>query len=398
MQRWIARCTSRLATDRRGNIATIFALSLIPVLGLAGAALDFSNAANARTQLQARLDRAVLVGASSTGDRLAAVAATFATDPARETLEVSPSSDGALLARATLQLDTHIIRLIGIHAISVTVEAEAVPGEGKPACLTLVEPTNQALTVNGRVSVVAPECEIHTLSMANMAALFNGDVTFDVARVCIAGRGYIRNGRVSISRVEPNCNTSDSEFVGTLPNVPARHCDHSDLVLNGSGAVVLEPGVYCGRTVINGPWSVNLLPGFYEFRDGALTINGGVDVFGENVTLYFADAAARPRMNGARGLRLTAPTSGTYAGILMFESPGIAQNTRAIFNGGSGHKLEGLVYLPSRDVVFNGAQSIDADTVTMVFNTLTMNGDSNWALQPSEHAPTGGSGMVALRR
>ncbi|QOZ65494.1 TadE/TadG family type IV pilus assembly protein [Bradyrhizobium arachidis] len=55
------RLLSRFASDRRGNIAIIFALALLPLLSFVGAAVDYSLAARAKVKLAAALDTAVLV-------------------------------------------------------------------------------------------------------------------------------------------------------------------------------------------------------------------------------------------------------------------------------------------------------------------------------------------------
>lgn len=46
----------RLRSDKRGNVVMIFALSMIPLVGAVGAAVDFSRANNVRSQLQAAAD------------------------------------------------------------------------------------------------------------------------------------------------------------------------------------------------------------------------------------------------------------------------------------------------------------------------------------------------------
>lgn len=55
------RLFARFVCDRRGNIAVIFALALVPLLSFVGAAVDYSLAARAKTKLAAALDTAVLV-------------------------------------------------------------------------------------------------------------------------------------------------------------------------------------------------------------------------------------------------------------------------------------------------------------------------------------------------
>lgn len=60
------RLLSSFASDRRGNIAVIFALALLPILSFVGAAIDYSMAARAKVKLTSALDTAVLVATAKT--------------------------------------------------------------------------------------------------------------------------------------------------------------------------------------------------------------------------------------------------------------------------------------------------------------------------------------------
>ncbi|MBR0968317.1 pilus assembly protein [Bradyrhizobium diazoefficiens] len=51
----------RFSRDRRGNIAVIFAIALIPLISFLGMAVDYSQAVRARTQMQAALDSTSLM-------------------------------------------------------------------------------------------------------------------------------------------------------------------------------------------------------------------------------------------------------------------------------------------------------------------------------------------------
>src|SRR3954468_5600252 len=63
---------SRFFADERGGVAPIFALAIVPIIGLAGAAVDYSRAASARAAMYAALD--------ATGLMLSKDAATMAPD------------------------------------------------------------------------------------------------------------------------------------------------------------------------------------------------------------------------------------------------------------------------------------------------------------------------------
>src|SRR3954471_24522180 len=51
---------SRFWRAREGNVATMFAFAIVPVIGLTGAAVDYSRAASARTGLQSAIDATAL--------------------------------------------------------------------------------------------------------------------------------------------------------------------------------------------------------------------------------------------------------------------------------------------------------------------------------------------------
>ncbi len=55
----------RFSADQSGNIAVIFAITAIPVMTLIGAAVDYSNAAQGKAQIQTYLDSAVLKSINS---------------------------------------------------------------------------------------------------------------------------------------------------------------------------------------------------------------------------------------------------------------------------------------------------------------------------------------------
>ncbi|KJC44271.1 hypothetical protein UB31_22060 [Bradyrhizobium sp. LTSP849] len=57
----IGRKLARFAGAEQGNIAVIFAITLIPILSFVGAAVDYTRAARARTAMQAALDSTALM-------------------------------------------------------------------------------------------------------------------------------------------------------------------------------------------------------------------------------------------------------------------------------------------------------------------------------------------------
>ena len=51
----------RFVRGRKGNVAVTFALSLFPILGLVGAAIDYSRANSVKAAMQAAVDSTALM-------------------------------------------------------------------------------------------------------------------------------------------------------------------------------------------------------------------------------------------------------------------------------------------------------------------------------------------------
>ena len=56
----------RLMADENGNVLMIMALSMIPVLSVIGASVDYGRAASAENELNAYADAAALTGVTKT--------------------------------------------------------------------------------------------------------------------------------------------------------------------------------------------------------------------------------------------------------------------------------------------------------------------------------------------
>jgi hypothetical protein len=373
-----------LGRDRSGNVAMVVAL-LLPVLVLTtGGAIDVVHAETVRSDLRSVLDSATLAAAGDGDDRRAKVmigshlgARTDVTD---YTAEFSFSNkQRTVVGQASATVDAHFLGIIGLPSLTVTAEAEAAMGDGARPCITLLDPTaSQALLVNSGAKLEAPSCEIHVHSTASPAAIFNGGTKLDVAKICVAGSRVIKNGGWS-GNVETSCNASEDPFAGTLPTPPTSACTDLGGVREGRTAR-FRPGVYCGGINFNSSVDVEFAPGLYVIRGGNWMVNGG-DWTGSGVTFYFEDSS-RIHFNTGVKAKLSAPKDGLYRDILLFEKTGLGQSN-FLFDDSRGSELDGLMYLPSRNMTYNSGSDARGDRLTMVFNTLILN-DTDWKLEPAD--------------
>lgn len=395
---------SRFWRASDANIVVNFAIASIPIIAAIGAAVDYSNATDVKSQLQKSLDSAVLAGvvqpaaqqistasAMFTGNFTARLGATATT------ASFTQNNDGSLSGSSTSAVPASFLTVFGVKSIPVTATATATSRQSKSnVCILLVNPLRtQALLVNSGAQVNAPTCEIHVDSTQNPAAIFNA--TLNVKRICVKGATVIKNGGAN-PPVETGCNAISDPFVGKLPTVSVGACDYNNQVYN-PGTVTLNPGVYCGWTNFNGSGSLTLNPGLYVIKNGGMVFNSGWKVTGTGVTFYLVDQNATITFNGNVNAQLSAPTSGTYANILMFEPKGLS-NTNLPINGTMGSSFTGLMYLPSRDVIINSVSNMVTNNVTMVFSTLILN-QTNWSIAAGALAMTtssGGSGRAYLSK
>src|SRR5947199_799545 len=122
---------SRFLRAREGNVATMFAFAIIPVIGLTGAAVDYSRAASARTGMQAAIDATALAMAklaptltqSELQQKSTAYFNAMFTRPEAKNLVITPTYTTAGGSQVTISVsgsvDTTFTRILGINTVPV---------------------------------------------------------------------------------------------------------------------------------------------------------------------------------------------------------------------------------------------------------------------------------------
>jgi len=131
----------RFARGERGNVAMMFALAVIPVIGGVGAAIDYTRVSEIRSKIANAADAGVLAVGSmppmSDKDAYDTVKTWIETHTSPEydqywTLDsVTQSDDGAIVATVSGSVDTTIARILGVTDVPITITSEAVRSIGK---------------------------------------------------------------------------------------------------------------------------------------------------------------------------------------------------------------------------------------------------------------------------
>lgn len=161
------------------------------------------------------------------------------------------------------------------------------------------------------------------------------------------------------------------------PGVPGTPGNPSTLNVNGSRT--LQPGTYYGGIAIGSGADVALEPGIYIIAGGGFSVSSNGSVTGNGVLIYNTLDPIRPVGAGAYGsfsfttnqsVQLTAPTSGTYNGIVLFQD---RLNTRPItVQGTATGAIDGVIYAANASLQMGGGPTLVHSQV--VIGSLVING------------------------
>jgi hypothetical protein len=153
-----------------------------------------------------------------------------------------------------------------------------------------------------------------------------------------------------------------------------------------SGVTAMTPGTY---SLVDIKGTVNMAPGEYYINGGDFSLGSQATVNGTGVVIILTSntAASNPstiaglNINGGANVNLTAPTTGTYAGMLFYQdrravSPTNGNNKTNIINGNSGSVFQGAIYFPKQPLQFNGTAGMNTNCLRLVAWRLNFTGNS----------------------
>ena len=145
--------------------------------------------------------------------------------------------------------------------------------------------------------------------------------------------------------------------------------------VNSNQTKSLSPGTDAGMDIKG---AANLSAGIYYIDGGTLKINAQAVVNGTNVVFVLTSktAATSPSsiavadFNGGAKLGITAPSSGTYAGVLFYQDRRALDSGTNKINGNSSSKMQGTIYFPKQEVQFNGTTNMNIAYLKLVAKRL----------------------------
>ena len=99
---------------------------------------------------------------------------------------------------------------------------------------------------------------------------------------------------------------------------------------------------------------------------------------------------------GSANITLTAPDSGAYKDVLIYQDPATPSDLELVFNGGADMELNGVLYAPNNPVRFAGNGDPGGAT-SIVARTVYFTGNANLGSNPlTKTFGPGGAGGISL--
>jgi large repetitive protein len=265
----------------------------------------------------------------------------------------------------------------GVYTITLTV-TDKDGGSGQstlqrtvaPYILLLDRTASGALSLSGNAGLNVPG-NIVIDSNSTTAVVASGNAEVESAGLKIVGK-YKVSGNASLGG---NVTTGAAVVADPLASLaaPTAGTLRGSINLSSNRSQTIDPGVYT-QIKVSGNAILTMRPGVYIITGGGLSVSGNAAVAGSGVTIYNAGSnfpAPGISLSGNGAINLTAPTTGTYAGVLIFQA---RDNTRALaLSGNADMEMRGIVYAPSAMLTISGNGGL---SLPMIVDSLTLSGNA----------------------
>ena len=401
--------------DESGQAVVLMSVFLgLVMLGFLALALDAGMLFRERRNAQAAADSAAvaaaeeLAGGNSSNEQAVANAMAkmqgydpaAATNPATVTL-ISPTSGnfiGSSYVQATVSkpVQTMFLGAFNSKFANATVSAQSVAaiGQTSPTCICLESKTASDLSLSNAAQIKAPLCGIIDDSSSGSAVVVTqgaGTNSLVLGTVSsswnnssnVWGGGSVSSSTTIVQGITSLC----APGMPTPPTYSGCAGDPGGTSASFTAGPSSASGVSCYTSLTVGANGTadTLNPGNYVITTGALHFESGKNsksnLGGNGVSFYLTGTASLVVDNGANinlvagGSPLaaggTAPTMGSYDGILIFQDANDSQPITV--QGGANSYLNGALFAPSAAVTLgNGSGS--SLNASIVAQTLTMYG------------------------
>lgn len=377
----------KILGDERGQAMMLMLLCMTCLLGFVALAVDIGMMFRAKRVMQIAADSAAVAGAAELnyGDVTAAAdaaatqngltnGANGATVAINTPPQTGPHAGNARYVEAIVGQNqpTFFLKLFRLNTMNVKARAVATLANTEN-CIYTLNPNGVDFLMSGGDTLTAPDCGIVDDSTSNQALMVSGTDQLTARWIGTVGH-TLESGFVNVT---PNpvsgiaAETNPLQFL-PAPTFNAGSCTALIVTANTTLGPPEAGGTVCYSSLLISGYGINvtLQPGMYVM-DGPFIVSGSPTITGNGVTFYFPNAGASFIDSGLTTLNLTAPTSGTYNGILLYQDPSDTQPM--ILSGGNNSTFTGIFYLPTANLLISGLDN-DSLYADIVAGSLTISG------------------------
>ncbi len=381
----------RLWNDERGNMLVISGVALPLLIGAAGLATDTIQWALWKRELQRAADSAAIAGVY---DRAAAAGATTNTESAvnrdltlnnhvgiglqsgypqisypANTTDLTYQVTVGLAVRKELGFSGMFMEQAPLIRASAT--AASVPGTDNYCVVSLEDTTRTGIEGSGNAHVEF-SCGMITNSVSTNAATAKGSSYIQATTIAASG-GIQESDNWDVDKYDPYTPAQDDPYANLSPDsTETSECNSAPRgVLNidntNTGAdISANNGTACYSSISVGSGrSLTLRDGLFIVDGGNVTVRGTLNVINATIVLTNKSGASNATIgtfdaNAQAAVNITAPTSGKWSGMAIYQDRRAITDTGAIssapnkINGGSTGNVTGVLYFPKQSLAFLG--------------------------------------------
>jgi Flp pilus assembly protein TadG len=376
---------SRPSSRRRGMVAVMVAALLPVIIGAMAVTLDGGLLYLQRRQAQAVADAAALAGgyaiyngSSFSTAQSAAIAIAAQNGYTITSSQVTSPQSGYVAVMVTSTKPKCFSALWSRGNMSVTATATA-RGSSPPystAAILVLATSGTSVNFAGTPAITATNGSVIVDSTSSSSILSSGTGSITTPVLDLSGNILYSGSNPDKATLT---NYSQPNTPDPLASIPAPSSSgmtvqsSSGIVLSGSTAETLNPGVYNGGITLSGSASVTLNPGVYYINGGGINMSGPTGISGSGVFIYNTGGGTI-NLSGTGTISLSPMTTGTYSGITIFQDR--ANSSGATFSGGSNISNTGTFYFPSSSVTMSGTSGVAVMGAQFIAKNLTFSGTS----------------------
>ncbi|WP_041534921.1 TadG family pilus assembly protein [Parvularcula bermudensis] len=337
---------ARRLAHQRGSIATLLMILLVPSLGLSALIVDGSRMRNAYLELEIVAESAALAAAQQLPDTDAATSA--AVDYAETNLdptvygEVVKASDiefgqydeasstftsggdataVKVTARREAERGNSLVTLFGavIGRKEINLSATAIAlldyTEMDPVCILALGHHLYGVDMDILIDVDIPDCGIQVNSDSHTALKSRYNAEVNAAYIHVVGQVHGNTNLLNPTPVE-GVDPVDDPYADLAEPV-LKPCGGVNFI-NGGTHTLTDTYRFCSGLYIHDA-DVTLSPGEYQIS-GHFDLHGTSSISGTDVTLFIEGHHSRIYFHRFSTFDLQAPTTGPYAGIVMWSA------------------------------------------------------------------------------